>query len=76
VSPVRYELDFYIPEDHILHSDRCENLKALQKHIVRTFTESTLSPIQSVLGIPSSGQKQPRRESDNVFALTAELTWW
>jgi hypothetical protein len=27
VSLVRYELDFYIPED-ILHSDRRENLKS------------------------------------------------
>jgi hypothetical protein len=28
VSPVRYELDFYIPEDGILHSHRYENLKS------------------------------------------------
>jgi hypothetical protein len=27
VSPVRYELGFYIPEDGILHSRRRENLK-------------------------------------------------
>jgi hypothetical protein len=27
VSPVKYELGFYIPEDGILHSDRRENLK-------------------------------------------------
>jgi hypothetical protein len=27
VSPVRYELDFYIPEDDILHSNCSENLK-------------------------------------------------
>jgi hypothetical protein len=27
MSPVRYELGFYIPEDDILHSDRRENLK-------------------------------------------------
>jgi hypothetical protein len=26
--PVRYELDFYIPEDSILHSHRRENLKS------------------------------------------------
>jgi hypothetical protein len=31
VSPVRYELGFYIPEDDILHSHRRENLKS---HIV------------------------------------------
>jgi hypothetical protein len=28
VSPVRYELDFYIPEVTILHSHRRENLKS------------------------------------------------
>jgi hypothetical protein len=28
VSPVKYELGFYIPEDSILHSDRRENLKS------------------------------------------------
>jgi hypothetical protein len=28
VSPVKYELDFYIPEDDILHSDRREDLKS------------------------------------------------
>jgi hypothetical protein len=27
VSPVRYELGFYTPEDDILHSQRSENLK-------------------------------------------------
>jgi hypothetical protein len=28
VSPLKYELGFYIPEDGILHSDRRENLKS------------------------------------------------
>jgi hypothetical protein len=28
VSPVRYELEFYIPEDDILHSHRRQNLKS------------------------------------------------
>jgi hypothetical protein len=28
MSPVKYELGFYIPEDDILHSHRCENLKS------------------------------------------------
>jgi hypothetical protein len=28
VSPVKYELGFYIPEDNILHSHRRENLKS------------------------------------------------
>jgi hypothetical protein len=28
VSPVKYELGVYVPEDDILHSHRCENLKS------------------------------------------------
>jgi hypothetical protein len=28
VSPVRYELGFYIPEDDVLHSHRRVNLKS------------------------------------------------
>jgi hypothetical protein len=44
VSPVKYELGFYIPEDDILHSHRRENLKyaslvllsAAAVHIART----------------------------------------
>jgi hypothetical protein len=28
VSPVRYELGFYIPEDSILHNPLLENLKS------------------------------------------------
>jgi hypothetical protein len=28
VSPVKYEMGFYISEDDILHSDRRENLKS------------------------------------------------
>jgi hypothetical protein len=28
VSPVKYELGFYIPENNILHSHRPENLKS------------------------------------------------
>jgi hypothetical protein len=28
VSPVKYELEFYIPEDDILHRRRSENFKS------------------------------------------------
>jgi hypothetical protein len=28
MSPLRYELGFYIPKNGILHSHRCENLKS------------------------------------------------
>jgi hypothetical protein len=37
VSPVKYELGFYIPEDDILHSDRRINFKSyIQKNYLRS----------------------------------------
>jgi hypothetical protein len=38
VSPVKYKLGFYIPEDDILHSHRHENLKS---YIVNTVHNRT-----------------------------------
>jgi hypothetical protein len=35
VSPVKYELGFYIPEDDILHSHHRENLKSYIMKLVR-----------------------------------------
>jgi hypothetical protein len=40
VSPVKYVLGFYIPEDDILHSDRRENLKS---HVVYPTDAGELS---------------------------------
>jgi hypothetical protein len=37
VSPVKYELGFYIPEDDILHSDRRENLKSYRMILLKVF---------------------------------------
>jgi hypothetical protein len=34
VSPVKYELGFYIPEDDILHSHRRENLKSYMRNFL------------------------------------------
>jgi hypothetical protein len=42
VSPVKYELDFYIPEDAILHSHRRENLKSYINSTPFTAPEGTL----------------------------------
>jgi hypothetical protein len=33
MSPVKYELLFYVPEDDILHSHRCEYLKSYMMHL-------------------------------------------
>jgi hypothetical protein len=44
VSPVRYELGFYIPEDRILHSYGREDLKSKRPYcILRTWVAVTMS---------------------------------
>jgi hypothetical protein len=42
MSPVRYELGFYIPEDGILHSRRRENRKSYQRSDVRFPAEADI----------------------------------
>jgi hypothetical protein len=61
VSPVRYELGFYIPEDGILHSHRRENLKSYinilkglkqsvyYPHTVSMFCLRVVMPSQRIL---------------------------
>jgi hypothetical protein len=44
VSPVKYELGFYIPEDDVLHSDRSENLKSYIQAYGVTATSAGLLP--------------------------------
>jgi hypothetical protein len=54
VSPVKYELDFYIPEYGILHSHRGENLKS---YIALTdwtlWWRGNVSPVKYELGFIS-----------------------
>jgi hypothetical protein len=58
VSPVRYELEFYIPEDDILHSHSRENIKS---YIALTGWDlqrrRNVSPVRYELGfyIPEDG---------------------
>jgi hypothetical protein len=40
VSPVRYGLDFYIPEDAILHSHRCDILNSYITLLIQEKTEN------------------------------------
>jgi hypothetical protein len=54
VSPVKYELGFYIPEEGVLHSDRRVNLKSYddgfvpQMPVIRcAFAESASEPLHS-----------------------------
>jgi hypothetical protein len=46
VSPVKYELGFYIPEGDILHSDRRENHKS---YIVKLFYMSNCERLASYM---------------------------
>jgi hypothetical protein len=43
VSPVRYELCLYIPEDGILYSHHCENLKSHKICALHNFYNDTFS---------------------------------
>jgi hypothetical protein len=51
VSPVKYELGFYIPEDGVLHSHCRENVKS---YIALTgwavYRRSNVSPVKCELG--------------------------
>jgi hypothetical protein len=51
VSPVKYELGFYIPEDDIFHSHRRENLKSCIALTGWTLKwKSNVSPVKYELG--------------------------
>jgi hypothetical protein len=66
VSPVRYELGFYISEEGILHSDRRENLNSYLSLTGWSLSGiSNESPVRYELGsyIPEDGilpHRQPR----------------
>jgi hypothetical protein len=60
VSPVRYELGSYIPEDAILHSHRRENLRSYNDNFgntrketlwVRLGTNQNLLKIQEIMKV-------------------------
>jgi hypothetical protein len=71
MSPVRYELGSYKPEDSILPSHRRENRKSYI-----ALTGSTMSPVRYELGfyIPEDGiLHSHRRENLNSYIA---LTGW
>jgi hypothetical protein len=39
MSPVRYELGFYIPEDGILHSHRRDSLKSISRNVCKIMAK-------------------------------------
>jgi hypothetical protein len=77
VSPVKYELGFYIPEDDILHSHRRENLKS---YIALTgwtvYWRCNVSPVKYELGsyISEDGILHSHRR-ENLKSYIA-LTGW
>jgi hypothetical protein len=51
VSPVKYELSFYISEDAILHSHRCENLKSYIAVVLHNHKRrAVLSTVTNIQG--------------------------
>jgi hypothetical protein len=77
VSPVRYELSFYIPEDGIVHSHRHENLKSYMALTGWTLKRrGNLSPVRYELYfyIPEDGIVHSHR-LENLKSYIA-LTCW
>jgi hypothetical protein len=76
VSPVKYELGFYIPEDEILHSHCRQNLKS---YIALTgwtlYRRRNVSPVKYELGfyIPEDILHSHRRE--NLKSYIALTSW-
>jgi hypothetical protein len=77
MSPVKYELDFYTPEDDILHSHCRENLKP---YIALTgwalYRRRNVFPVRYKLGyyIPEDGILHSHRR-ENLKSYIA-LTGW
>jgi hypothetical protein len=78
VSPVKYELGFYVPEDDILHSHRLENLEScieLTGWIL--WRRSNVSPVKYEQGfyIPEDDilHSHSRENLKSYIALTGGL---
>jgi hypothetical protein len=72
VSPVKYELGFYIPEDDILHSHRRENLKS---YILRQmFTKVPGETDVSIFKSANIYQTTEIHTSDDSTAATVRTT--
>jgi hypothetical protein len=78
VSPVRYELGFYIPEYGILHSNRRENLKY---YIALTgwnlYRRRNVSPVRYELGfyIPGGNIVHVRFEVFTAVTMKNVVFW-
>jgi hypothetical protein len=77
VSPVKYELGFYIPEDDILHSHRRENLKSYIALTGWTLLQRRkVSPVKYELGfyIPEYNILHSHRRENLRYSRA--LTGW
>jgi hypothetical protein len=64
VSPVKYELSFYIPEDGILHSHRREYLKSQKSRRIRWAGHATQIKRRLHVGYWRVNQKQREEYED------------
>jgi hypothetical protein len=72
VSPVTYELGFYIPEDAILHSHRRENLISYEFYPVSTLAKFWDKLIAHFL-LRRSGPHGKRRLQQSSVSTKADL---
>jgi hypothetical protein len=70
VSPVRYKLGFYIPEDGILHSHRLENLKSYEVESLRKLAVVLLDGHQ----LGNTKENHERTQSHQIGRFTARDT--
>jgi hypothetical protein len=76
MSPVKYGLCSYIPEDAILHSHRRENLKSYTALTAGLCSRDVMSPVKYGLGsyIPEDGILHSHRRE--TFKSYIALTGW
>jgi hypothetical protein len=73
VSPVKYELGFYIPKDDILHSHRREILRSYTKFCYFTITATTVILLLAAVLLASQKQKSKYIECSLYFMLAWQL---
>jgi hypothetical protein len=72
VSPVKYELGFYVPEDGFLHSHRRGNLKSYMP-VTRLEAVGRLLCLSSSNGVALTGQSTRLRSVEEVHRLRMVL---
>jgi hypothetical protein len=79
VSPVKYELGFYIPEGGILHSDRSENLKSYISPLVKVYEESVMNEWNVLkrchLFIRGRSDEHNKARSRHLSVITKDMRW-